>query len=146
MNLLPIIAGGAAFLLLSGKKKKMKSGNGETSGNGRGLKPGIHDLKVGQTVRLLPSRKYFAYDGSIRLDGAGAGSQDGTAFVIVKSEGVAVPHEPDSVMHTYKDFRPLKPGTFEYSIRSYEMLGYMDPTTPMGWADHTDDEFVFVVT
>lgn len=146
MNILPIIAGGAALLLLSGKKKKPKST--KTNGNGNGSngsteaaatikEPGLYDIKVNETVTILPTSGEFYLPGRVRVNGdksEGTPFESGKGYILMENE-VQAEHRNKTISLT---FRPLKKGTF-----------VLYPTLFTGTAEHhsTDDiEYTFVVS
>lgn len=160
-NNLPIIAIGIAALFLLRKKGAPTPGaTGATTngngGNGKGgdytpetpreYSPGTYEMKIGETVRLLPSRKYFADHWPMWLNGEMLSMPHShEAAVYVDKDSPEWPVH-GSLMYENLDFYANEPGTWKIRIRSYDNLAHMDDSTPTGYADSTDDEFVFVIS
>ena len=166
--MLPILALGAAALFLM-KKKGTPSTNGNgTNGNGNGTngangtgtngngtngngangdgedtsvikEPGLYDMKVNETVTILPTSGEFYLAGNVWVNGAkseGTQFKSGVGYILMENEVETGPYLANKTISL--TFRPLKKGTF-----------VLHPTLFTGTPDYhrTDDvEYTFIVT
>lgn len=135
---LPLIAlAGAAFFLLRKKDEAGTGGNGSDGGavtEADIRKPGLYDLKVGQTYTVSPPEGEKLVQGHPFVDFNNAPEpwNDGDSYV------GSIDEEKGQI-----SFRPLKAGKFEVQIRVVFMVSHGSDGT--GY-DYKNIDYIFMVT